>query len=119
MRPGPKPRADAAERRKKNVAAAMRRYRAANRNRINADRNGKADRNKTRLGKIAGWDQNAGVFVTHKLGLERPALLWMDAHGNLHREEWESPEELCRRLLKEERCRKEHQHQRQTATKPE
>ena len=39
----------------------------------------------------SGHDVRPGRF------LDRPSLLWLDAHGNLHREEELSAEELIRR----------------------
>ena len=48
--------------------------------------------------------------VVNEQQLRRPNLLWMDHHGNLHTEIWETADELIARITRKERaCPNKHQ----------
>jgi len=96
-RRGPAPARNAKEKHGEAVRRAMKRYRAAHKSRINAESIQRRERNKFREQKLQGQSPlESNFFTTNRIGLQSPRLLWMDAHGGIHREDNRSAEELIR-----------------------
>jgi hypothetical protein len=96
-RRGPAPARNAAENRRKAVRRAMKKYRAAHKSRINAERIQRRERNKVREEKLQGLPPlESNFFITNKIGIASPALLWLDAQGAIHAEDTRSAEEVIR-----------------------
>ena len=107
-KPGPKPKGTPEERAARAAAAqrrAARNWHRRNKHQVNDHRREKNFRwrGKDDPRERAAFLELLGMRVDSAKRLDHPAMLWMDKHGVLHKEENLSAEELIARWLKEEK----------------